>query len=56
MNKSVNAVNITTDYEDGPVELKRETEHGSELSEDTDCDGSSLPEDSPMVRVKPSKL
>ncbi|XP_030291988.1 tyrosine-protein phosphatase non-receptor type 13 isoform X2 [Sparus aurata] len=32
------------DYEeDGP----RETEHSAELSEDTDCDGSSLPEDSP---------
>ncbi|XP_072227811.1 tyrosine-protein phosphatase non-receptor type 13 isoform X2 [Leuresthes tenuis] len=40
------------DYEDGPVELKRETEHGSELSEDTDCDGSSLPEDSPMSSRK----
>ncbi|KAM6975314.1 tyrosine-protein phosphatase non-receptor type 13 isoform 1-T1 [Tautogolabrus adspersus] len=32
------------DYED---EEKRETEHSAELSEDTDCDGSSLPEDSP---------
>nr|XP_046232099.1 tyrosine-protein phosphatase non-receptor type 13 isoform X2 [Scatophagus argus] len=32
------------DYED---ELKRETEHSAGLSEDTDCDGSSLPEDSP---------
>ncbi|XP_070780338.1 tyrosine-protein phosphatase non-receptor type 13 isoform X2 [Enoplosus armatus] len=35
------------DYEDGPLEQKRETEHSAELSEDTDCDGSSLPEDSP---------
>ncbi|XP_040914460.1 tyrosine-protein phosphatase non-receptor type 13 isoform X3 [Toxotes jaculatrix] len=31
------------DYE----EQKKETEHSAELSEDTDCDGSSLPEDSP---------
>ncbi|TKS84339.1 Tyrosine-protein phosphatase non-receptor type 13 [Collichthys lucidus] len=35
------------DYDDGPLEQKRETEHSAELSEDTDCDGSSLPEDSP---------
>ncbi|XP_041815653.1 tyrosine-protein phosphatase non-receptor type 13 isoform X2 [Chelmon rostratus] len=35
------------DYEDGPLEKKREMEHSAELSEDTDCDGSSLPEDSP---------
>ncbi|XP_059213928.1 tyrosine-protein phosphatase non-receptor type 13 [Centropristis striata] len=35
------------DYEDDPLEQKRETEHSAELSEDTDCDGSSLPEDSP---------
>ncbi|XP_029371223.1 tyrosine-protein phosphatase non-receptor type 13 isoform X2 [Echeneis naucrates] len=35
------------DYEDGPLEQKRETEHSAEFSEDTDCDGSSLPEDSP---------
>ncbi|XP_035523724.1 tyrosine-protein phosphatase non-receptor type 13 isoform X1 [Morone saxatilis] len=32
------------DYEE---EHKRELEHSAELSEDTDCDGSSLPEDSP---------
>ncbi|XP_011602895.2 tyrosine-protein phosphatase non-receptor type 13 isoform X2 [Takifugu rubripes] len=31
------------DYDEGPLEQERETE----LSEDTDCDGSSLPEDSP---------
>ncbi|XP_038589327.1 tyrosine-protein phosphatase non-receptor type 13 isoform X2 [Micropterus salmoides] len=36
-----------TDYEGGPLEQKRETEHSAELSEDTDYDGSSLPEDSP---------
>ncbi|XP_034402863.1 tyrosine-protein phosphatase non-receptor type 13 isoform X4 [Cyclopterus lumpus] len=35
------------DYEDDPLGHKRETEHSAELSEDTDCDGSSLPEDSP---------
>nr|XP_033502544.1 tyrosine-protein phosphatase non-receptor type 13 isoform X2 [Epinephelus lanceolatus] len=35
------------DYEDDPRERRRETEHSAELSEDTDCDGSSLPEDSP---------
>ncbi|XP_030598191.1 tyrosine-protein phosphatase non-receptor type 13 isoform X2 [Archocentrus centrarchus] len=34
------------DY-DGALEEKRETERRAELSEDTDCDGSSLPEDSP---------
>uniref|UniRef100_A0A671VAE5 Tyrosine-protein phosphatase non-receptor type 13 n=1 Tax=Sparus aurata TaxID=8175 RepID=A0A671VAE5_SPAAU len=32
--------------EDSGVKTK-ETEHSAELSEDTDCDGSSLPEDSP---------
>uniref|UniRef100_A0A3B5B3N0 Tyrosine-protein phosphatase non-receptor type 13 n=1 Tax=Stegastes partitus TaxID=144197 RepID=A0A3B5B3N0_9TELE len=35
------------DYEDGRLEQKRDTEQSAELSEDTDCDGSSLPEDSP---------
>ncbi|XP_076613627.1 tyrosine-protein phosphatase non-receptor type 13 isoform X2 [Chaetodon auriga] len=35
------------DYEDGPLDKKTEMEHSAELSEDTDCDGSSLPEDSP---------
>ncbi|XP_029300325.1 tyrosine-protein phosphatase non-receptor type 13 isoform X2 [Cottoperca gobio] len=35
------------DYAHDPLEQKRETEHSAELSEDTDCDGSSLPEDSP---------
>ncbi|XP_062290149.1 tyrosine-protein phosphatase non-receptor type 13 [Scomber scombrus] len=35
------------DYEDTPLEQQRETEQSAELSEDTDCDGSSLPEDSP---------
>ncbi|XP_041825930.1 tyrosine-protein phosphatase non-receptor type 13 isoform X2 [Melanotaenia boesemani] len=36
------------DYEDGPQELKNETEQTAELSEDTDCDEWSLPEDSPV--------
>lgn len=36
----------STDYDEGPLEQERETE----LSEDTDCDGSSLPEDSPEVQ------
>ncbi|XP_051794612.1 tyrosine-protein phosphatase non-receptor type 13 isoform X4 [Acanthochromis polyacanthus] len=35
------------DYEDGRLEQKKETEQSADLSEDTDCDGSSLPEDSP---------
>lgn len=49
-------VNRVTDYEDGPLEQQRETEQSAELSEDTDCDGSSLPEDSPEVQIKPSAL
>uniref|UniRef100_A0A3P9Q2V9 Tyrosine-protein phosphatase non-receptor type 13 n=1 Tax=Poecilia reticulata TaxID=8081 RepID=A0A3P9Q2V9_POERE len=36
------------DYDDGPLEEKKDTE----LSEDTDCDGSSLPEDSPVSSRK----
>ncbi|XP_054468275.1 tyrosine-protein phosphatase non-receptor type 13 isoform X2 [Anoplopoma fimbria] len=35
------------DYENDPLGHRGETEHSAELSEDTDCDGSSLPEDSP---------
>ncbi|KAM4634950.1 tyrosine-protein phosphatase non-receptor type 13 isoform 3-T4 [Polymixia lowei] len=35
------------DYEAGSPEQRRETEQSTQLSEDTDCDGSSLPEDSP---------
>uniref|UniRef100_A0A8C9YWP3 Tyrosine-protein phosphatase non-receptor type 20 n=1 Tax=Sander lucioperca TaxID=283035 RepID=A0A8C9YWP3_SANLU len=55
-NKIVNFTNSTTfpcftDYEDDPLGQKRETEHSAELSEDTDCDGSSLPEDSPEVQI-----
>lgn len=41
-----------SDYEDAPLEEKRELEQSAELSEDTDCDGSSLPEDSPEVQIK----
>ncbi|KAM6986294.1 tyrosine-protein phosphatase non-receptor type 13 [Aplochiton taeniatus] len=39
------------DYEEGSME-KRDTERSAELSEDTDCDGSSLPEDSPETSRK----
>lgn len=39
----------TTDYDEDPLDQK---EHSTELSEDTDCDGSSLPEDSPEVESK----
>lgn len=39
-----------TDYDEGPVEEARE----AELSEDTDYDGSSLPEDSPEVQISTS--
>uniref|UniRef100_A0A672Z2N5 Protein tyrosine phosphatase non-receptor type 13 n=1 Tax=Sphaeramia orbicularis TaxID=375764 RepID=A0A672Z2N5_9TELE len=45
----VNGTNCVSDYDDGSLEQKRETEQSTELSEDTDCDGSSLPEDSPEV-------
>uniref|UniRef100_H3C1Z1 Tyrosine-protein phosphatase non-receptor type 13 n=1 Tax=Tetraodon nigroviridis TaxID=99883 RepID=H3C1Z1_TETNG len=37
---------IRKNYDEGPVEEARE----AELSEDTDCDGSSLPEDSPEIK------
>lgn len=47
INITVCSIPCSTDYEDGPVEQERETE----LSEDTDCDGSSLPEDSPEVQI-----
>ncbi|CAN9504277.1 unnamed protein product [Ophioblennius macclurei] len=40
------------DYDDGPLEQRGETEQSAELSEDTDCDGSSLPEDSPQSSRK----
>ncbi|XP_072310859.1 tyrosine-protein phosphatase non-receptor type 13 [Eucyclogobius newberryi] len=35
------------DYDDGSLDRKKEMDQSSERSEDTDCDGSSLPEDSP---------
>ncbi|XP_055087486.1 tyrosine-protein phosphatase non-receptor type 13 isoform X4 [Periophthalmus magnuspinnatus] len=35
------------DYDDGSLDQKKEMDQSTELSEDTDCDGSSLPEDSP---------
>ncbi|XP_029940639.1 tyrosine-protein phosphatase non-receptor type 13 isoform X2 [Salarias fasciatus] len=40
------------DYDDGPLEPRGGTEQSAELSEDTDCDGSSLPEDSPQSSRK----
>uniref|UniRef100_A0A6Q2XZI0 Protein tyrosine phosphatase non-receptor type 13 n=1 Tax=Esox lucius TaxID=8010 RepID=A0A6Q2XZI0_ESOLU len=42
---------LIPDYDSGPMEQKtrRVREKNTELSEDTDCDGSSLPEDSPEV-------
>uniref|UniRef100_M3ZQQ9 Tyrosine-protein phosphatase non-receptor type 13 n=1 Tax=Xiphophorus maculatus TaxID=8083 RepID=M3ZQQ9_XIPMA len=47
--KSTNILAIPPiDYDDGPLEEKKDTE----LSEDTDCDGSSLPEDSPVSSRK----
>ncbi|XP_029025489.1 tyrosine-protein phosphatase non-receptor type 13 isoform X2 [Betta splendens] len=39
------------DYEDAPLPRRREPEHSAEFS-DTDCDGSSLPEDSPKSSRK----
>uniref|UniRef100_A0A3Q1FT41 Tyrosine-protein phosphatase non-receptor type 13 n=1 Tax=Acanthochromis polyacanthus TaxID=80966 RepID=A0A3Q1FT41_9TELE len=45
--KSGNIPPIPPIYEDGRLEQKKETEQSADLSEDTDCDGSSLPEDSP---------
>uniref|UniRef100_A0A671VAH9 Protein tyrosine phosphatase non-receptor type 13 n=1 Tax=Sparus aurata TaxID=8175 RepID=A0A671VAH9_SPAAU len=38
--------------DDLSLKATRETEHSAELSEDTDCDGSSLPEDSPEVQIR----
>ncbi|XP_055009730.1 tyrosine-protein phosphatase non-receptor type 13 isoform X3 [Boleophthalmus pectinirostris] len=35
------------DYDDGSLDQNKEMDQSTELSEDTDCDGSSLPEDSP---------
>ncbi|XP_014842866.1 PREDICTED: tyrosine-protein phosphatase non-receptor type 13 isoform X3 [Poecilia mexicana] len=47
--KSTNVPTIPPiDYDDGPLEEKKDTE----LSEDTDCDGCSLPEDSPVSSRK----
>ncbi|KAM4720013.1 tyrosine-protein phosphatase non-receptor type 13 isoform 2-T3 [Anableps anableps] len=40
------------DYNDCPLEEKKLAERSAELSEDTDCDGSSLPEDSPVSSRK----
>ncbi|XP_026090948.1 tyrosine-protein phosphatase non-receptor type 13-like isoform X3 [Carassius auratus] len=40
------------DYDTGSVEKGKGTEGSGDLSEDTDCDGSSLPEDSPEASRK----
>uniref|UniRef100_A0A8C6KLD9 Protein tyrosine phosphatase non-receptor type 13 n=1 Tax=Nothobranchius furzeri TaxID=105023 RepID=A0A8C6KLD9_NOTFU len=47
--KVLNVRLYLTDYESDPPEEKRLTEPSAELSEDTDCDESSLPEYSPML-------
>lgn len=44
------------DYDTGSPEKGKGTERSGDLSEDTDCDGSSLPEDSPEVRPSVIKL
>lgn len=49
LNITVYFIPCNTDYDEVPVEEARE----AELSEDTDCDGSSLPEDSPEVQITP---
>uniref|UniRef100_A0A671LX80 Tyrosine-protein phosphatase non-receptor type 13 n=1 Tax=Sinocyclocheilus anshuiensis TaxID=1608454 RepID=A0A671LX80_9TELE len=41
-----------TDYDTGSLEKGKRTEGSGDLSEDTDCDGSSLPEDSPETSRK----
>uniref|UniRef100_A0A671RBF6 Tyrosine-protein phosphatase non-receptor type 13-like n=1 Tax=Sinocyclocheilus anshuiensis TaxID=1608454 RepID=A0A671RBF6_9TELE len=41
------------DYDTGSLEKGKGTEGSGDLSEDTDCDGSSLPEDSPEVQNGP---
>ncbi|XP_016408053.1 tyrosine-protein phosphatase non-receptor type 13-like [Sinocyclocheilus rhinocerous] len=41
-----------TDYDTGSLEKGKGTEGSGDLSEDTDCDGSSLPEDSPETSRK----
>uniref|UniRef100_A0A672SQU9 Tyrosine-protein phosphatase non-receptor type 13 n=1 Tax=Sinocyclocheilus grahami TaxID=75366 RepID=A0A672SQU9_SINGR len=45
-------VNGNNDYDTGSLEKGKGTEGSGDLSEDTDCDGSSLPEDSPETSRK----
>uniref|UniRef100_A0A671LYJ9 Protein SDA1 homolog n=1 Tax=Sinocyclocheilus anshuiensis TaxID=1608454 RepID=A0A671LYJ9_9TELE len=45
-------VNGNKDYDTGSLEKGKRTEGSGDLSEDTDCDGSSLPEDSPETSRK----
>uniref|UniRef100_A0A8C6KKB2 Protein tyrosine phosphatase non-receptor type 13 n=1 Tax=Nothobranchius furzeri TaxID=105023 RepID=A0A8C6KKB2_NOTFU len=51
--KVLNVRLYLTDYESDPPEEKRLTEPSAELSEDTDCDESSLPEYSPVLTCLP---
>ncbi|XP_030624009.1 tyrosine-protein phosphatase non-receptor type 13 [Chanos chanos] len=44
--------NGNTDYDMGSLEREKKTDRNTDLSEDTDCDGSSLPEDSPETSRK----
>ncbi len=44
------------DYDTGSLEKEKGTEGSGDVSEDTDCDGSSLPEDSPEVQPSVIKL
>uniref|UniRef100_A0A8C1RQY3 Protein tyrosine phosphatase non-receptor type 13 n=1 Tax=Cyprinus carpio TaxID=7962 RepID=A0A8C1RQY3_CYPCA len=44
------------DYDTGSLEKGKGTEGSGDLSEDTDCDGSSLPEDSPEVQPSVIKI
>ncbi|NP_001083012.2 tyrosine-protein phosphatase non-receptor type 13 [Danio rerio] len=45
-------VNGNNDYDTGSLEKRKGTDTSADLSEDTDCDGSSLPEDSPETSRK----
>ncbi|XP_077050302.1 tyrosine-protein phosphatase non-receptor type 13 isoform X6 [Siphateles boraxobius] len=51
--KSINSPPLPPiDYDTGSLEKGKGTEGSGDLSEDTDCDGSSLPEDSPETSRK----
>lgn len=46
---------VPVDYDTGSLEKRKGTDVSADLSEDTDCDGSSLPEDSPEVQTSALK-